>query len=660
MQGDLEQNDPYMVLYRKTYFFKDDDMDRTFIINLSELQDWFFDGDCSVVSFDTETTSLDYSVLDCTGMSFCDGQRDCYIDLGVPDRDKMLKFLTYQFRNKIKKLIMHNAAFDIKVLYKLGIKHTETIACTQVAAHLIDERGPKALKDLAVTKLNVPLKSIRKWDEVQNIDKHSISFYDYGADDAKWTWQLWEKFYPILKREKLTYLFFKIEMPFMFPLRDLAINGILINQKKLQEIEDLVEPIMLKSEDKMLEMIGKKAFIDKAFWEDLDTRKVLVNFNSNTQVIPLLMEKFDIEFTELTKRGEQLKRDKLEVGDSYWKLDKVILGGTELDNGVVGGLAKKYPFCKELLMYRMALDIKGKFTEKMKSSLSPDGRIRCSFNDTVAATGRLSSSDPNLQNLRKLNAVLDVECRSCFIAPEGKSFIVADYAGQELRILAFVTQDPTLLKAFDKGMDLHLITANLLFDLGLTEEEMIEGNGAYEAARKKFKNERHKGKNGFNFPVVYGSTEHGISRNIGASVPEAKRLLEKFLDQYPGIKDGIKDCEERIKLYGYVTNHAGRRRRFDGFSKRALRQAFNHLIQSYSAEMLRLGMINIRHLILKYPEWDMKLVLTVHDEVVLEIKDKYIEEAIPLVMEAMNTAVNIGIPIETDIGVGKIYSDCKG
>ena len=131
------------------------------------------------------------------------------------------------------------------------------------------------------------------------------------------------------------------------------------------------------------------------------------------------------------------------------------------------------------------------------------------------------------------------------------------------------------------------------------------------------------------------------------------------MKQYPGIKDGIADCEERIKLYGYVTNHAGRRRRFDGFSKRALRQAFNFLIQGYSSDMLRLGMINLRHLILKHPKWDMKIVLTVHDEVVLECKDGYIEEAIPLVKEAMNTAVDIGIPIETDVGVGGSYSDAK-
>ncbi len=307
----------------------------------------------------------------------------------------------------------------------------------------------------------------------------------------------------------------------------------------------------------------------------------------------------------------------------------------------------------------MALDIKGKFTEKMKGSLSPDGRIRCSFNDTVAATGRLSSSDPNLQNLRKMNVILNVECRSCFIAPKGRSFIVGDYSGQELRVLYLVTQDPTLKEVFDKGLDLHLTTANLLFDLKLTEKQLISGTEEHDEASKKYKNERHKAKNGLVFPVIYGSTAIGISRNIGVPVKEAEKLLEKFLDSYPGIKNGIADCEERIKLYGYVTNHVGRRRRLDGFTKRALRQAFNFKIQSYSADMLRLGMINIRQVILKHPEWDAKIVLTVHDEIVIECKDEYIEQAVPLVREAMNSAVDLGIPVETDISVGKVYSQCK-
>jgi DNA polymerase-1 len=454
---------------------------------------------------------------------------------------------------------------------------------------------------------------------------------------------------------------FKIEMPFQFCLRDLHINGMLIDMKQIETIEDQMRPIILEAEDKMLEMIGRKATIQKAFWEDLDLRTVSINFNSNKQVIPILMDKFGIKLTELTDTGIKRQRDGKEVGDEYYKLDKIVLGGTQLDKGIIGGLAADNEFCKQLLIFKMAKGIADGFIKSMKKHVSPDGRIRCSFNDCVAATGRLSSSEPNLQNLRKLNAVLGVECRSCFIAPEGRSLIAADYSGQELRILAFVTQDPTLLNAFRKGLDLHLVTANLLFDLGLTEDQLTDGTKAYDLAKKEYDVERHKGKNGFNFPVVYGSTEIGISNGIGIPVEEAKSLLEKFLDQYPGIADGQEDCDERIRMYQYVTNSAGRRRRFpQGFSNRASRQAFNFLIQGYAADMLRLGMAKImRDVVLKHPEWGMKFVLTVHDEVVLEVLDEYVEEAKAAVYEAMCHAVDLGIPVECQVGVGKVYSEAK-
>jgi len=642
-------------------------MRRTFITNNYDLQNWFLPKDVTVCAFDTETIcendtdrgALDYSQLHWIGASFCNGTDACYIDLDVPDRDKMLETLALAF-GKIKKLIGHNIQFDMMVLYKYGIEHTETIFCTMVAAHLIDENQQKGLKDLSYKYLPGSYNKIIRYKDVKDKGHHSYEFYDYGLDDSVNTWGLYEKFFPELRRDKLTYLFFKIEMPFQFCLRDLHINGVLVDRDKIQSIEDQMQPLMDAAEDKMLEMLDRKAFIEKAFWQDLDTRSVAINFNSNKQVIPLLIEKFGIKFTELTTTGEQRRKDKKEVGDDYYKLDKIVLGGTKLDDGEIGGLAKDYPFCHELLIFKMAKDLRDKFTKKMKESISPDGRIRCSFNDTVAATGRLSSSEPNLQNLRKLNAILGVECRSCFIAPDGKSLLVADFSGQELRVLYKVTQDSVLKEAFDKGFDLHLSTANLVFDLGLTERECINKTPEHEAAAKKYKVERHKAKNGLVFPVVYGSTAIGISRNIGVSVDEAQELLDKFLDSYPGIRDGIDLCKEEIKLYGYVRNAAGRCRRFpDGFTNRALRQAFNFKVQSYSAEMLRIAMVAIRQLILAHPDWEMLMVLTIHDEVVLEIKDEYIDEASVAVNKAMCEAVDLGIPVLCDIGVGRNYSDAK-
>lgn len=637
-------------------------MERQYITKLWDLQNWFFSRDCSVVAFDTETDNkTDYATLTPLGISFCDGQRVMYCDLDVPEHNEMVEFLQYQFQRKIKKLIGHNIAFDLMVLWKLGVREvTENVYDTQTAYHLLDETGETGLKHLAIFELGVSPDLVRKWDDVKDLDHHSEKFYEYGADDAEWTWKLFKKSLPQLKTEKLTFLMFKIEMPFVFVLRDLSINGILVDLEKVKEIDKKVQPIQDEAEQACMKHAGLDYIRpgEDCFWKDTYKEKSPINWNSNKQVVPLLMNQFGVEFTELTKTGEKRQRDGLPVGNDYWKLDKVVLAGADPDK-VIGGLAVDYPICFDILKYRMAKSLRSGFTNKVPEHVSPDGRVRCSFNNCVAATGRLSSSNPNLQNLRKMSKILGVEVRSCFVAPKGKSFIVADYGGQELRILAYVTQDPTLLNAFMKGLDLHLVTANLLFNLGLTEQQLTDGTPEHEEAATTHKDARHKGKNGFNFPVVYGSTEHGISRGIGVSLDEAKRLLEQFLNQYPGIKDGIADCESRIKNYRYVRNSAGRKRRFAAFTKRALRQAFNFLIQGYAADMLRLGMVAVRKVCLEHPEWELKIVLTVHDEVVLEVKDEYVDVAAEAVKKAMIGAVDLGVPVLCDVGTGKTYAEAK-
>lgn len=624
-------------------------MNRTYITNLHSLEDWFFARDCSKLAFDTETDGLDPCVLKCLGMSFCDGEDVCYIDLDVGEREKMISFLSWIFRERIKRLVAHHISFDLMVIWTMGIReHTENIFCTQVASHLLDERQTTSLKDLVVRYLGVPYSKIKKWEDVKE-DHHSEIFYIYGCNDAEWCWDLHEIFYKDMSREGFHHLFFKIEMPFMLCLRDLSLNGIEVDVKALQAIEDKVYPIQMETEDQLLEMIGKEAHIEEGFWKDCDMRKSPINFNSNKQVIPILLDQFGVKLTELTKTGEKLKRDKKPVGDDYYKLDGVVMRS----------LYHECEFVRILHKHRMAKDLKDKFTMPLKEAISPDGRCRTSFNDCMAATGRLSSSDPNLQNLRKLNKVLKVECREVFVAPRGKAFIVGDFAGQELRLLGEETQDVTLLDAFRAGKDLHLVTANLLFDLGLIDLQMIEGSEDYEEAKVRYKDERHKGKNGFNFPVIFGSTEIGIARNIGIPVKEAKRLLEKFLNEYPGIDDSIAACTKLVKYQGWVRHMFGRKRRFDQPSNRAFRQAFNFKIQGAAADMLRMAMIKVRAVILQHPEWELLMVLTVHDELVLEVKKRYVKKAMAAVKEAMESAVSLSVPIICDMSSGQRYSDAK-
>lgn len=633
---------------------------RQYVNTLYDLQNWFFSKDRSVLSCDTETDNkTDYATLTPWGISFCDGWDVLYCDLDVPEHNEIVKFLAYVFEKKIKKLIMHNAPFDLMVLWKMGIRRvTEIVYDTQTAWHLLHEEDKTALKYLAYTQLNVPHTKIKRWDDVKDKNHHSEEFYSYGADDAEYTWDLYELTLPQLKLEKFTFLMFKIEMPFIFVLRDFAINGIAVDLEKVKEIDTHVEPIMEAAEKACLEMAGMKMDEgDECFWKDCYAATSPINWNSNKQVIPFLMNKFGIKFTELTKTGEKKQREGEYIGDDYWKLDKTILAGSDVDKEV-GGFAKDYPICLEILKFRMAKSLRSGFTKPIPNLVSPDGRLRTSFNNCIAATGRLSSSEPNLQNLRKISKILGVKVRSCFVAPEGKSFIKADFSGQELRVLYLVTQDPTLKEVFMKGLDLHLVTANLLFNLELTEDQLTTGTEAHTKAAADHKEDRHKAKNGLVFPTIYGSTPVGISRNIGVTLQKAEDLLMKFLDSYPGIRDGIKLCENQIKNYSYVRNNAGRKRRFDSFTKRALRQSFNFKIQGYSAEMIRIAGVAIRKVILANPEWEMKFVLTVHDEYVLEVKDEYIEVASEAVERAMCSAVDLGVPVLADISVGKRYSEC--
>ena len=244
---------------------------RQYVNTLFGLQDWMFSRDCSVLAFDTETDNkLDYATLTPWGIPFCNGKDVMYCDLDVPDYFKMCQFLDYMFTHKIKKLIAHNAAFDLTVLWKMGIRNvTDTIYDTQTAWHLLHEEDETGLKYLAYTQLDVPHDKIKHWDDVKDKDHHGEKFYSYGADDSEYAWDLYELTLPQLKLEKLTFLMFTVEMPFIFVLRDFAINGIEVDMGKIEEMDHQVEPIMQEAEKNCIEMAGLEMNKGaKCFWED--------------------------------------------------------------------------------------------------------------------------------------------------------------------------------------------------------------------------------------------------------------------------------------------------------------------------------------------------------------------------------------------------------
>ncbi|KKK90490.1 hypothetical protein LCGC14_2722510, partial [marine sediment metagenome] len=296
----------------------------------------------------------------------------------------------------------------------------------------------------------------------------------------------------------------------------------------------------------------------------------------------------------------------------------------------------------------------------MPGHLDDDGRVRSSYWNIGTKTGRLSCSKPNMQQNPKLNPLLPFDYKEIFEAPKGKKLLSVDYKGQELRILAIISRDPTLLNAFKKGYDLHLMTANYVFNLGIKDDQLAESHKDYKKLRKKYDHERHIGKNGYNFPIIYGTTAYGIAKNTGISEDVAQTGIDRFFNAYPEVRRAIQRCSTFLNENWHVRSLTKRRRRLDPGEKKSHRQAFNFLIQSLAADMIRCACNNMRKVINEHPEWGLKIIMIVHDEIVLEINEDMVEKARPFIVDVMENAMpKLPLKMSVDIGVGQTYSSAK-
>jgi DNA polymerase-1 len=239
--------------------------------------------------------------------------------------------------------------------------------------------------------------------------------------------------------------------------------------------------------------------------------------------------------------------------------------------------------------------------------------------------------------------------------------IKADYSGQELRILAEISQDREMINAFNNGLDLHLLTANRVFNLGLDTEALTSGTEAHNQASKQFKRERHQAKNGINFPTVYGAFPKRIAEDNNVSIYEASRWLEEFNKLYPSVQKAIETTKKDLWNKGYVWTLMGRKRRFPGYRgagrydrAKMERQAFNFKIQGFAADMLKIAMNKIRPKLSKYKAI---LILTVHDEIVVECPKKTSKECAAMMKETMENCVKLSVPIEVDVDIVNTYGD---
>lgn len=609
-------------------------MTGTVIHNPRELQTWLTTLNREATSLDTETTSLKQEELECIGLSLCDGRQSCYIDLLDGEQyNDLLRILCTEIPS-IKRLIFHGAPFDMRVLAKLGIKHTKDIVCTMTAAFLLDENGEVGLKKLVVRYLGVPQSDAVPWAKASVQGFKSDLFYSYARRDAEWTWALWALLEHQLSEENLYPLFFDIEMPFQFVLRDLEMNGVLINQGALSVLREGLNEEILKLQIAVYESGG----INYVTQQNLlgETEFIAdVDLNSPKQLASFITDKLGVELTQQSDKTGQFS----------------------VDAHVLEGLENKHPFFHCLLDYRRASKLKQMFLEKAPEFIDSDGRIRASFNNCVAHTGRLTSSSPNLQQLPK-KGTAHGSVRSLIIAPPGYTLMAADYAGQELRVLAEVSRDLTMIEAFILGKDLHLTMANQFYGLNIPEFLLYEKHPKHKDTRAKYKDQRDKSKT-INFGIAYGKTPRGFSDDWNIPYDDAAAIVDRYFAAAPRVREAIERCKQFLDAHGYVVNLAGRRRRLPIGNKRSYRQAFNFLIQGFSADLVKLAAVKVHEICRQHPEWGCRIILQVHDELVYEIKTEYIDVALPVVKYTMEHVWPLSIPMVVDINTGQTYEGAK-
>lgn len=574
-------------------------------------------------AFDTETDGLNPYQANIMGISLCcEVGKAYYIPLGhtsAPQQltqEQVLTQLKPIFESETIKKYAHNAKFDQLVLSKFGIEVNDIAFDTLLAAHLVVPDGQRiGLKFLSTALLNQEMVS---YDELMKTGSYK-RFADvpldkateYGAGDAHQTLQLVPILEQKLKEQHQWNLYTTIELPVNRVLFEMEKEGIICDPEVLKEIDKHVSRDLKTIRNKIVAFLGEK-------YED-------VNLSSPKQIEEILFHK--LKLTPVKKTSKKT--------------------GFSTDQEVLNELAKEHPIPGLLLQYRELSKLKSTYIDALPTYINPStGRIHTSFSQTGTATGRLASSEPNLQNI-PIDIDREHSIRSAFKAPRGEQFISADYSQIELRVLAYLSQEPQLINAFANGEDVHARTAAGLFDVKLADVTSKQ---------------RQLGKR-INFSIMYGLTPYGLSKDLGISVPEAHQYITKFFEQYPKVSAWMERVIEETKEHGYVTTHWGRRRYLPGIYEKnrtlydlAHRMAINTEAQGTSAELVKIGMINVDEQLKKMGD-GAKIVLQIHDELLITVPNVAVEKTEKLVKKTLESVVDWNVPLEVSVRHGKNWGE---
>lgn len=570
----------------------------------------------SKICIDTETTHLHPMLARLVGIGFALQARQAwYIPLnGSLNKEIIIKKITYLFSKKEVGFIGHNIKYDLHVLKNEGLSLQSINFDTILASYLLHPNTQRhGLDELSLQRLGKEKISIESLigkgkKQTSMLDVPLELIKNYCCEDVDCTLQLKEQLEPLLQKQGLSNLLTEIEIPLIFVLADMERAGIYVNLITLEKTSSALSSKIINLEQQIYELSNEK-----------------FNVNSPKQLSSILFEKLQIKPPKKTTTGFSTS---IEVLDA---------------------LKKEHPIIKKIIEYRTLEKLRSTYADSLPLQVNPvTGRIHCTFNQSVAATGRLSCQNPNLQNI-PVRTEEGKKIRQAFEPQNsGYSFLSADYSQIELRILAHLSEDPILIQAFNNQEDIHNYTASLVFNVPLSE---VTSNMRYQAKA-------------VNFGILYGKQAFSLSQDLNIPYKEAESFITTYFQRYPKVKEFIESCKENARKTGKAVTITGRQRPIAEIHNKnpfvrafAERLAVNTPLQGTAADLIKIAMIKVNKHLKKHPEIG-RMILQVHDELLFETPDTHIQSLGKTVKYIMENVMFLKVPLVVDIAVGKNWSEC--
>lgn len=563
--------------------------------------------------FDTETTDINALEAELVGLSFSFKAHEAYY-IPVPadstEASKIVDIFKPVFENPGIGKVGQNIKYDILVLKKYGIAVKGKLFDTMIAHYLFEPETRHSMDVMSENYLNyIPVsietligKKGAKQGNMRDVEPEKIK--EYAAEDADITWQLKKVFEPIVKEKQLDKLFYEVEAPLIEVLADMENEGVKVDKDVLGELSS--------------SMAGESEIIEKEIYEQAG---VQFNIGSPKQLGEILFDKL-----KLVEKPKKTKTGQYATGEE-----------------ILSDLAADHPIVQKILDYREIQKLKSTYIDALPNLISKrDGRVHTSYNQTIAATGRLSSTNPNLQNI-PIRTAKGREIRKAFVPRDHDHILMAaDYSQIELRIMAAFAKDESMIEAFKNGRDIHATTASKIFS---TPIDKVDSD-----MRRKAKTA--------NFGIIYGISAFGLSQRLSIPRKEAADIIDAYFAEFPGVKKYMDDVINKAREVEYVETILGRKRFLRDINSRnatmrgfAERNAINAPIQGSAADMIKVAMIQI-HNWLKKEKLASRMILQVHDELVFDVHKSEKEIMEKQVPEIMKNALKIDVPMEVETGFG--------